>query len=224
MERYSRLKLLLNDDINKLQNISVAVIGLGGVGSAAVESLARCGIKNIIIVDYDIIDLTNINRQLIATEKTVGLKKTDAVFSRINEIDKNINIIKIDNKLTIDNLDILFNNKIDYLVDAIDDIKVKKEIIRKCLKNNIKSVHVMGTGNKLDPTKLKLQDIRKTSYDPIAKIIRKMVKDERINKKIMVVSSNEEKKVTNYDKIPSISFVPIVAGNIAVSYIVNDIC
>lgn len=222
--KYSRLKLLIDDKIDVLQNITVAVIGLGGVGSTAVESLARCGIKNIIIVDYDTIDESNINRQIIATDKTIGLKKTDAVLSRIYDIDKNINVIKIDTKLDIDNLDLLFNNKIDYLIDAIDDIKVKKEIIRKCLKNNIKSVHVMGTGNKLDPTRLKLQDIRKTSYDPIAKIIRKMVKDEKINKKIMVVSSDEEKRVKNYDKIPSISFVPSVAGNIAVSYIVRDIC
>ena len=223
MEKYSRLKLLINDKIDNLQNKTVAVIGLGGVGSSAAESLARCGINNLIIVDYDTIELSNINRQLIATEKTIGLKKTDAVEVRINDIDSNIKVLKIDSKLTLDNLDILFDKKIDYLVDAIDDVLVKKEIIRKCIKEKIKSIHVMGTGNKLDPTRLKIQDVRKTNYDPIAKIIRKMVKEEKIKQKIMVVSSDEEKKVTKYDKIPSISFVPIVAGNIAVSYIVNDI-
>ena len=120
-------------------------------------------------------------------------------------------------------MDIIINLQPDYIIDACDYIETKKELIRICVKNNIKLISSMGTGNKLDPSKLKIMDIRKTNYDPIAKIIRKMVKDEKINKKIMVVCSDEEKVINNIKDIPSNSFVPPVAGLLCTSYVINDI-
>ena len=216
-------KLLSDNQINKLQNTTVLVIGVGGVGSYAVEALARSGIKRLILVDYDIVDISNLNRQLIALNSTIGLKKVDVCENRINDINKNIEIIKICEKITKDNIDLLFNNHIDYLIDACDTIETKKEIIRQCLNRNIKFISSMGTGNKFDPSKLEITDIRKTSYDPIARIIRKMVKDEHINNKITVVSSTE-KGINIHDRTPgSNSFVPSSSGLLCASYVINDI-
>ena len=224
MKNLQRFHKLLNESqITKLLNTSVLVIGVGGVGSFAVESLARSGIKRLVLVDYDIVDISNLNRQLGALNSTVGLKKIDVLKHRINDINPNIEVITIDTKITIDNIDLLFNNDIDYLVDACDTIETKKEIIRQCLKRNIKFISSMGTGNKFDPSKLSITDIRKTSYDPIARIIRKMIKDEHINSKIPVVSSSE-KGINIHDRTPgSNSFVPSSAGLLCASYVINDI-
>src|SRR5574344_1934082 len=177
--QFDRLELLVGkNNLETIINTTVLVIGLGGVGSYALESLVRSGINNIIIVDKDIIDITNLNRQLMTNHNNIGLNKTDVWESRIKEINPKCNITKITELITINNIDILFNKKIDYLVDACDTIEVKKEIIRRCIKNNIKLISSMGTGNKLNPSKLEIMDIRKTSYDSIDRILRKMVKDE----------------------------------------------
>lgn len=223
MEQFTRFELLVGDNVNVIKNKTVLIIGLGGVGGYAVESLARCGIEHIILVDNDVIDITNINRQIISTLDNVGSYKTEEWEKRIKLINPDCKVDIINDFITPSNVSMLFNQKIDYIVDACDTIETKKEMIRQCLKRDIKLISSMGTGNKLDSSKLKIVDIRKTSYDPIAKKIRKMVKDEKINKKIMVVCSDEI-PYTKVDKtIPSNSFVPATAGLLCTNYIINDI-
>ena len=223
MDEFHRLKLLIGDKFSNVKNTKVALFGLGGVGSYAAEILARSGIGTLIIIDNDTINISNLNRQLMTNHNNIGKFKTDEIESRLKSINPDINIVKINQFITKENIDIIFNNKIDYVIDAIDTLETKKEIIRTCKKNNIKLISCMGTGNKLHPEKLKIMDIRKTSYDPIAKIIRKMVKDEKINGKVMVVCSDEVKVTKKYKEIPSCAFVPSTAGILCASYVINDI-
>ena len=218
-----RLELLIGkDNIDKIKNTKVLIIGIGGVGGYTLESLVRSGIENITIVDYDKIDVTNLNRQIISLNSNIGNYKVEEAKKRIEDINKKCNVKIIKEKISLDNFDILNIEKYDYVIDACDTVEVKKEIIRRCLKNNIKFISSMGTGFKLDPSKLKIMDVRKTSYDPIAKIIRHMVKEEKLKGKIMVVSSTEEKK-SNSKVIASNAFVPAIAGLMCTSYVINDI-
>lgn len=220
---FDRLEIIIGDKINLIKNKTVLIIGLGGVGGYALESIVRSGIEKIIIVDYDIVDETNLNRQILSLNNNIGLKKVDVAYDRIKKINKDCEVIKLDMKVTLDNINILFNEKIDYVIDACDTVEVKKELIRQCLKRKINLISCMGTGNKLDPSKLEIVDIRKTSYDPLAKIIRKMVKEENIKEKVMVVASKEQPIKTNTKTIGSTSFVPAVAGLLCASFVINDI-
>lgn len=223
MNQFERLELLVHEKIVDIYNKTVLIIGLGGVGSYAVEALVRSGISNLIIVDNDTISLTNLNRQLMAYHSNIGNFKTDEIEKRILSINPNANITKITEFIDMSNINKLFETHVDYVVDACDTLMVKLELIRICKKKDIKLISSMGTGNKMDPSKLKIMDIRKTSYDPLAKKIRKMVKDEKINGKVMVVCSDEEGKVKIDKVIPSNSFVPATAGLLCASYVINDI-
>lgn len=218
---FERVEILLDKKIENLKDKVVLVLGIGGVGSNTVETLIRNPIKKIIIVDSDIIDITNLNRQLFTNQNNVGLKKVDELEKRIKSINPYIEVKKISEFIDCNNIELLFNEKVDYIVDACDTIKTKELVIKECLKRKIKFISCMGTAKKLDPTKLEIIDIRKTSYDPLAKRIRKMIKDEHINNKIMVVSSKEKPK--EIKKLGSISYVPSVAGILITSYIINDI-
>lgn len=218
-----RLELLVGEgNIEKIKNTKVLIVGIGGVGGYTLESLVRSGIENITIVDYDKIDITNLNRQIITLNSNIGNYKVEEAKKRIEDINKKCNIKIINEKISLDNFDILNIESYDYVIDACDTVEVKKEIIRRCLNYNIKFISSMGTGFKMDPSKLQIMDVRKTSYDPLAKIIRKMVKDEKLKGKIMVVSSTEEKK-GNSKVIASNSFVPAIAGLMCTSYVINDI-
>lgn len=218
---FERVEILLDKKIENLKDKVILVLGIGGVGSYAVETLIRNPIKKIIIVDSDIIDITNLNRQLFTNQNNIGLKKVDELEKRIKSINPYIEVKKISEFIDCNNIELLFNEKVDYIVDACDTIKTKELVIKECLKRKIKFISCMGTAKKLDPTKLEIIDIRKTSYDPLAKRIRKMIKDEHINNKIMVVSSKEKPK--EIKKLGSISYVPSVAGILITSYIINDI-
>ncbi len=222
--KFSRLeKLIGKEKINILKNTSVLILGVGGVGGYVVESLARSGIGTLILVDFDIIDITNINRQIIALDSTIGLKKVDVLEKRIKDINENCQVIKVDKFIDKNNINELFKYKFDYLVDACDSVPTKEQVIIECLKRNINFISSMGTGNKFDPSKLEICDIRKTYNDPLAKIIRKFVKDNKINKKVTVLSSTEL-PVKLHDKTPgSTSFVPPSAGLLIASYIVRKI-
>lgn len=220
---WARLELLLKDNLKIVQNKNILVIGIGGVGGYVVESLARLGIKKIIIVDGDVVDMTNINRQIIALHSTVGKPKVEVFKERIFDINPRCEVIDIYEFLTPDRINDLITNQIDYVVDACDTTEVKKEIIRVCSKKEISFITCMGTGNKLDPSKLEITDIRKTEYDPLAKIIRKMVRDEKIVGKVPVVCSKERPIKHDSNVVASCSFVPSVAGLLCTSYIVNDI-
>lgn len=209
------------ENIEKLNDSTVLIIGLGGVGGYALETIVRSGIQNLIIVDADVIESSNLNRQLISLHSNIGDKKVDAFEKRILDINPNAKIIKIDKFITEENIDLLFKNKIDYLIDACDTISTKKIIIKECIKRNIPMISCMGMGRKLDISKVKIQDIRQTSYDPIAKTIRKMVNEERIKEKIMVVSSTEQPIQNTKEHISSNSFVPAIAGINCASYIIH---
>lgn len=209
------------DNFNKIKEKTVLIVGLGGVGGYAAESLVRSGIHNLIIIDHDTIDITNLNRQIISTSKNIGNNKVDEFKKRILDINPNCNVIT--HKLFLDrtNYNLLDNYKIDYIIDCCDSTDTKKLLIDYSLEKEIKLISSMGTANKIDPSKLQITDIRKTSYDPLAKILRKYVNDLKTNKKIMVVSSTEQplKKET----LTSLVFVPATAGLLCSNYVIKDI-
>lgn len=220
--RFSRLEKLIGEEkLINLSKKSVLILGVGGVGGYVAESLARCGIGTLILVDFDTVDESNINRQIIALDSTIGLKKVDVLEKRIKEINSDINVIKIDMFIDSENYTLLFDYEIDYFVDACDTVSTKKSVIKYCLDNNINFITSMGTGNKFDPSKLEIVDIRKTVNDPLARIIRKFVKDLKTNKKVMVCTSSELPIKTG-DRTPgSTAFVPSSAGLLIGSYIIR---
>ncbi len=222
--RFSRfIKVIGDSNLDLLASKSVLVLGCGGVGGYVVEALARSGIGQIIIVDYDVVEESNINRQIIALESTIGKYKIDVLEKRIKDINKECNIIKIDKFIDKDSYLELLDYKIDFCVDFLDTVVVKKLVMKECLERNISFISSMGTGNKMDPSKLEICDIRKTLNDPLARILRKHVKDEKINKKVMVLSSRELPIKTG-DRIPgSTAFVPASAGLLIASYIVREL-
>lgn len=224
MKQLNRLKLITSEtDLEKISNSNILIIGLGGVGGYTFETLVRSGVEYITIVDGDVFEPTNLNRQLFSLKSTLGQYKTDMCEKYGKEINPNIKITKITKHLTLDNINEIDFNKFDYVVDACDTISIKKELIRICIKKNIKIITCMGTGNKFHPEMLEITDIRKTSYDPLAKIIRKMVRDEKIKAKIPVVSSKETPVKTNSNIIGSNAYVPATAGILMTSYVINDI-
>ena len=218
-ERFEKLVGLSN--LDQLSKKSVLILGCGGVGGYVCEALARSNIGTLILVDYDVVDITNINRQIIAMDSTIGKKKVDILEERIHDINEFCKVIKIDEFINHNNLDLLFRHKIDFLVDACDTVSTKKEVIKRCLNDKIDFISSMGTGNKLDPSKLEITDIRKTVNDPLARILRKFIKDEKINQKVMVLSS-KELPIKTSDRTPgSTAFVPSSAGLLIASYIVR---
>lgn len=221
--KFSRLeKIIGSENLNKLKDKSVLILGCGGVGGYTVEALVRSGINTLILVDFDKVDESNINRQIIALDSTIGKLKVDVLEERIKDINRNCNVIKISEFIDPQNIDILFNEKIDYLVDACDYVPTKKAIIKECLKRKIKFISSMGTGNKLDPSKLEITDIRKTVNDPLARIMRKFIKDEKINSKVVVLSSKEVPIKTGESTPGSTAFVPSAAGLLIASYIIKE--
>ena len=220
---FERLELLIGkDNVEKLNNTKVLVIGLGGVGGILTETLVRNGIENIIIVDNDIIDITNKNRQIIALDSSIGKKKTDALKTRLLDINSNCNIKTIDEFITKENINLIFDNDIDYVIDACDTVTTKLLLIEESINRNIKVLSSMGMGKKLDLSKLKIMDIRKTSYDKLAKIIRKQLKDDGYTGKIMVLSSDEE-PIDTKDNIGSYSPLTSYAGLLMADYVIKDI-
>lgn len=224
MNEFSRTESLIGaSNLNKIKSSKVLVIGLGGVGSSAVETLVRSGLENIILIDYDKVDITNINRQLIAFHSTIGKYKTDVMESKIKDINPNCNVIKINKLIDSSNIDEIFEYDFNFIIDACDTIETKQLLIQKSHEKNIDLISSMGTARKLDPTKLAITDIRKTSYDKLAKKLRKWVIDNKINYKVMVVSSIEEVIKTEDNVLASMSFVPNSAGILCAKYIIDKI-
>lgn len=220
---FERLELLIGkDNVKKLNNTIVLVIGLGGVGGILTETLVRNGIENIIIIDNDTIDITNKNRQIIALDSTVGKNKTEVLKDRLLDINSNCNVEIISDFIDKNNIDLLFKNHVDYVIDACDTVSTKILLIEECLKRNIKVISSMGMGKKLDISKLKIMDIRKTSYDKLAKVVRKKLKDDGINEKVMVLSSDEE-PIDTKDNIGSYSPLTSSAGLLIADYVIKDI-
>lgn len=221
---FERLERIIGkDNINKLNTKTIAVIGLGGVGGYVVETLIRNGIENIIIIDNDNVDITNKNRQIIATDNTINKQKVKVFKERILSINPNCDVTCLNIFLNEENKEELFKYNIDYLVDACDTVKTKIMLIKECLNRNIKFISSMGTGNKLNPKKLEIMNLKDTNYDPLAKVIRYEVKKQNIKGKILVLSSNEEIIKTNTRTPGSYSVVPNTAGILIADYIIKDI-
>ena len=222
--QFERLKLLMTEnDFTRINKTTVLILGVGGVGSYVVESLVRSGIGHLILIDYDIIDITNLNRQLMTTMKNIGEKKVNVLKKRILSINPACQVTTLDTFYSDDNYHLIDQYSIDYIVDACDTVSSKKTIINYALNHKIKIISSMGTGNKFDPTKLAIMDIRKTSYDPLARILRKWVNDSKIKAKIPVVSSSEKPLNLSNRVVGSTSFVPSTAGLLITSYIIRDI-
>lgn len=229
-ERFLRTELLLGKDgMEKLKKSCVAVFGIGGVGSFACEALVRSGLGKIILVDYDIIDITNINRQIHATTSTVGLPKVDVMKARLLDINPDLDIVTFNEKYNDENREKLISKDYDYVVDAIDMVTSKLDLIETCKKLNIPIISSMGAGNKLDPTMLTVGDIYSTHTCPLAKVMRNELRKRNIDS-LKVVWSKEKPMKVNLEKedkrkaIPgSVAFVPSVAGLIIASEVIKDL-
>ena len=221
--RFERLsKVIGSNNLELLAKKSVLILGCGGVGGYVAEALARSGIGQIILVDYDVVEESNINRQIIALSSTIGKYKVDVLEERIKDINQDCKVIKVKSFIDNDNYLDLFQYKVDFFIDCCDTMLVKKLVMKESLKRNILFISSMGTGNKMDPSKLEIVDLRKTINDPLARVLRKFVKDEKINKKIMVLSSRELPVKTG-DRTPgSTAFVPASAGLLIASYVVRS--
>ena len=222
-ERFSRTARVIGEvALSKLSESSVIVFGLGGVGGAAVESLVRAGIGRIVIVDKDTVDITNINRQIIATDKTVGMNKTDAMEERILSINPNVKIDKYNLFYLPETADEINLSDYDFVVDCIDNVTAKLELICRAKKAGVPVISSMGTGNKLHPEMLEISDIGKTSVCPLARVMRRELKNRGIGK-LPVVYSKEDPVKTDSSVPGSTSFVPPVAGYLITSYVINQL-
>ena len=229
MEQFSRTELLIGKEgLEKLNKSKVAIFGLGGVGSYVVEALARSGVGRFALVDNDVVALSNINRQIIATMDTIGRDKVDICKERILSINPDAKVETYKEFFLKDSKDI-FDETFDYVVDAIDTITGKIEIIIRANKYKVPVISSMGTGNKLDPSKFEITDIYKTSYCPLAKVMRKEMKERGIKKLKVIYSKEKPIKVNAFDEekkkaVPgSISFVPSVAGLMIAGEVIRDI-
>lgn len=217
------ISLIGKENYNEIKNSNILVLGIGGVGGYAVEALIRSGVENITIVDYDKIDASNINRQIIASNDNIGDYKVEEFKKRILSINNNVKIKIICEKINTDNINVLFTENYDFVIDACDTVMVKKLLIKECKNRDIGLITVCGMGKRLNPTFIKICDIRDTSYDPIAKVLRKYVKDENIHDKVMCVFSSEKPIKSNGTIVSSMMMVPSVAGIYAAYYVIDNI-
>lgn len=235
--RFIRTQMLIGSDgLEKLANSKVAVFGIGGVGGFVCEALARAGIGSLILVDNDAVSMSNLNRQIIATQNTIGMAKTEAMRERILSINPNCNI-KVHNTFYLPGISGIIDEDTSYIVDAIDTVTAKIQLVMDAEKMGIPIISSMGTGNKLNPTQLMVADIYKTSVCPLAKVMRKELKQRGVKKLKVVYSKelplecklSEEELIamgesTNKRRTPgSISFVPSAAGLIIASEVVKDL-
>ena len=242
----SRTELLIGKDaLDKLAKSKVMVFGVGGVGSFTVEALARAGVGNLILVDDDTVCLTNLNRQIHATYKTISKNKVEVMKERVLSVNRNCNVETIQVFVTPDNLEEIIPDDVDYVVDAIDTVSAKIALAVYCEQKGIKLMSSMGTGNKLNPAEFKVADIYNTKGCPLAKVMRYELRKRGV-KKLKVVYSEEmprkpkvedvvtcktgcvctggTKKCSAKRQIPgSVSFVPPVAGMIIASEVVKDL-
>ena len=232
LNQFSRTEMLIGEEgIEKLNNSKIAIFGIGGVGSYVAEALARSGVGNFILVDNDKVTITNINRQIIATTKTIGQYKVDLMKQRILDINPEAEVETYKTFYMPDCKENILDNSIDYIVDAIDTVTAKIYLIEEAQRLNIPIISSMGTGNKLDPSKFEITDIYKTSVCPLAKVMRKELKQRNIKKLNVLYSKEEPVKIkrnseeeTTKKQVPgSIAFSPSVAGLIIASKVVKDL-
>lgn len=248
LHRFSRTELLIGrQGLEKLADSRVAVFGIGGVGSYTVEALARSGVGHLVLIDYDDVCLTNINRQIHALQNTVGRPKVDLMKERVELINPQAKVEAVREFYTPEKSAELIRGDFDYIVDAIDNVTGKLDLIIKSHAQGIPIVSAMGAGNKLDPTAFEVEDISKTSVDPLARVIRRELKKAGISRGVKVVYSKEQPLVplesvgdckrhcicSNQDAISncamrrqipgSVAFVPPVMGMILAAVVVRDL-
>lgn len=234
LNQFSRTELLIGKQgLKKLHNAKIAIFGIGGVGSFVVEGLVRAGVQNFVLVDNDKISLTNLNRQLIATQKTIGKDKVEVAKERILDINPKAKVEVFKEFFLPNSNTNIITKDLTYIVDCIDTVTAKIEIVMQCKNLNIPIISAMGTGNKLNPLKLEVTDIYKTNVCPLAKVMRKELRKRNINELKVVYSTEEpikpnlqnyeEKNVTKRQVPGSISFVPSVAGLIIAGEVVKEI-
>ncbi|GGG27279.1 tRNA threonylcarbamoyladenosine dehydratase [Lysinibacillus alkalisoli] len=241
LHQFSRNELAIGKEgLEKLAHTTVAILGVGGVGSFAAEACARSGIGKIVLVDKDNVDITNVNRQLVAYLSTVGQSKSAVMKERIKDINPNCEVVDMHMFYTEETYEQFFAQKIDYVIDASDTVMYKIHLMKECLQRNIPIISSMGAANKMDPTRFKIADISKTHTDPLAKIIRTKLRKEGIHKGITVVFSDESPIVVRPDVVEEVgnkeasvrkaqlppssnAFVPSTAGLFAASWVINQI-
>ncbi|MBQ6878127.1 MAG: tRNA threonylcarbamoyladenosine dehydratase [Oscillospiraceae bacterium] len=231
MSRFERTELFLGKEkIEKIKNSRVAVIGLGGVGGAAAEAVLRAGVGHLLLIDGDTVDESNINRQLLATYETVGMDKIEAAKLRFEKIAPESDITYKKEFYLPENSEFLYEWNPDYIIDAIDTVTAKLHIAEECKNRGIKLLMCLGTGNRLNPEKLKIGNISETAGCgcPLAKVIRKELKKRGIEKQTVLFSTEEAKKAAldseNGRHAPgSISFVPPAAGYLLAGKCIRDI-
>ena len=221
--RFQRLELLIGaENLSKLSAATVAIFGIGGVGSFAVEALARSGVGHLVLIDKDNIDATNINRQIHALGSTVGKSKVEVMRERISDINPAAQVETIQQFfLPAAQVEDFFICRYDYVIDAIDTMTAKIFLVEECTRRGLKIISSMGAGNKLDATRFKVADIYETSIDPVAKIMRKKLKERGIKNLKVVYSDEPPRPVKNV--IGSAAFVPSVAGLILAGEVVKDL-
>ncbi|GAB7386499.1 tRNA threonylcarbamoyladenosine dehydratase [Bacillaceae bacterium] len=239
---FSRTELAIGPEgLALMKNSSVAILGIGGVGSFAAEALARTGIGKLVLIDKDVVDITNVNRQIHALLTTVGRPKVDLMKERIALINPECEVVPLRMFFTEETKETLFSHRLDYVIDASDTITYKILLIKECLKRGIPLISSMGAANKLDPTRFRVADISQTSYDPMAKVIRKKLREAGIRRGVKVVFSTEPPVKPRQDvtqqivadpsspirkvKQPpaSIAFCPSVVGLLMAGVVVNDL-
>lgn len=236
--QFSRTALIYGADaIEKLNSCRVAVFGIGGVGGHTVEALVRSGVGAIDIVDNDVVSITNINRQIVALHSTIGKSKVEVMADRIKDINPDCKVTQHQCFFLPETADDFDFNSYDYVVDAVDTVKAKLALAKICYDKNIPIISSMGAGNKTDPTRFEIADINKTSYDPLAKVIRKELKAMGV-KKLKVVYSKEQPIKPPIEKVQSLlseedlakrtipgsnAFVPSVAGLVIASEVIKDL-
>ena len=222
MDMYSRTEILIGSEkLEKLKNSQIAVFGVGGVGGFAAEALCRAGIGEIILIDFDKIDVTNVNRQIIALNSTVGMDKVEVLKDRMCDINPHVKIRCIKKFIDENSRSEVPLENCHYVVDAIDFVRGKLSIIQRCEKEGIPVISSMGMGNKLNPLEIKIDIIKKSKVCPLARTMRKELRKRGIEN-TKIVFSTEEAKV-KHTPPGSISFVPSVAGLIIASQVVQDI-
>jgi len=241
LHQFSRNELAIGSEgVELLKNTTVAILGVGGVGSFAAEACARSGVGRIILVDKDNVDITNINRQLVAYTSTVGRSKSEVMKERILDINPDCEVHDLHMFYTEETFEEFFSYNLDYVIDASDTIIYKVHLMKECLSRGVKIISSMGAANKTDPTKFQIADISKTHTDPLAKVIRTKLRKDGIYKGIPVVFSDESPIVVREDVVETVgkpdakirkakmppssnAFVPSVAGLVAASWVINDI-
>ena len=229
LDEFSRTEILIGkESLEKIKSSKVVIYGIGGVGSYVAEGLARAGVGHVILVDFDKVDITNINRQIEATHSTIGKYKIDVMRERILDINPKA-IVKVYKPDDIEGgEESLIDSTVTYVVDAIDTMTNKLKVIEKAKKENVNIISATGAGNRLDPTKFEVTDIYKTKECPVCRILRKELKKRDI-KNLKVVYSKEKpikpkvNEETRIKTLGSISFVPSVAGLIVASEVIKDI-